>query len=43
MVINRGRKRAKIQRKKARRKERKKVEEFGTIVKRRGQSVIALD
>ncbi len=42
-MINKGKRRAKVQRKKARRKERKKAKEFGTIVKRRGQSVIALD
>ena len=43
MVINRGKLRAKVKRKKARRVERKKDDEFGTMVKRRGQTVIALD
>jgi hypothetical protein len=41
--MNRGKQRAKVKRKKARRVERKKDEEFGTIVKRRGNLIIALD
>ena len=40
---NKGKLRAKVRRKKARRTERKKDEEFGTMVRRRGQIVIALD
>ena len=41
--MNKGRQRAKVKRKKARRVERKKDDEFGTIVRRRGQMIIALD
>ncbi len=40
---NLGKVRAKENRKLERRKERKKAEEFGTIVERRGRKVIAMD
>lgn len=40
---NLGKKRAKENRKLERRKERKKDEEFGTIVERRGRKVISLE
>lgn len=41
--FNQGKKRAKEKRKLEHRKERKKAEEFGTIVERRGRKVIAWD
>lgn len=40
---NQGRKRAKVSRKLERRRERKKDEVFGTIVKRRGKIKVSLD
>ena len=40
---NLGRLRAKQRRKIERRKERKKADEFGTIVERRGRKVISMD
>ena len=43
MVVNKGRQRAKVRRKKLRRAERKKDDEFGTMVRRKGQLIIALD
>lgn len=40
---NQGKLRAKVQRKRARRKERKQDEEFGIMVKRKGNLTISLN
>ena len=43
MVVNRGKKRVKVRRKIARRKERKKAEEWGIVVTKRGVKKIPYD